>query len=66
MRQRNTHPHPLMITGDNPATVYPGDEIDHPHPLAGFEPVENENDEPESDSEPGPAGTGDDLEEVTE
>lgn len=53
MRQRNTHPHPLIITGDNPATVYPGDEINHPDPLAGFEPVKTDDKktEPTNDSD---------------
>jgi hypothetical protein len=50
-----------MITGDTPATVYPGDDIDHPHPLAGFEPVEADPDE-----KPQPVAHRDNAEEVTE
>lgn len=48
MRQRNTHPYPLICpTLSPPAEVAPGDEIDAPEPLAGFEPVDaTEPDQP--------------------
>lgn len=38
MRQRNTGPYPLIVP-DIPAEVAPGDEIDFPDPVTGFEPV---------------------------
>lgn len=37
MLQRSTHPGPVDVP-DIPATVEPGQVVDWPHPLAGFEP----------------------------
>jgi hypothetical protein len=36
--QRNPHPFALDVPAI-PATVQPGDTVDHPDPIAGFEPV---------------------------
>ncbi|NUP48067.1 MAG: hypothetical protein HOW97_12240 [Catenulispora sp.] len=41
MLQRNTTDHPLDVWAAS-ATVQPGDTIDYPDPLIGFEPVEGE------------------------
>lgn len=38
MLQRNPHPYALDVP-DIPATVQPGDTVDWPLPIAGFEPV---------------------------
>lgn len=38
MRQRSMHEAPVDIP-EIPATVGPGEEVDWPHPIAGFEPV---------------------------
>ena len=40
MRQRSMHEAPVDIP-EIPATVGPGEEVDWPHPIAGFEPVED-------------------------
>ena len=48
MRQRSTHEAPVDIP-EIPATVGPGEVVDWPHPIAGFEPVE---DEPAPDEAP--------------
>ena len=38
MLQRSTHEAPVDVP-DIPATIQPGEVIDWPHPIAGFEPV---------------------------
>ena len=38
MLQRNATDHPLDVPAI-PATVQPGDTVDWPHPIIGFEPV---------------------------
>lgn len=38
MRQRNPGPYPLIVP-DIPAEVAPGDDVDYPDLIAGFEPV---------------------------
>lgn len=50
MRQRSMHEAPVDIP-EIPATVGPGEEVDWPHPIAGFEPVEDEP-EPAPDEAP--------------
>jgi len=39
--QRNPHPYALDVPAV-PATVQPGDAVDHPDPIAGFELVEQD------------------------
>jgi hypothetical protein len=39
--QRNPHPYALDVPAI-PATVQPGDTVDHPDLIAGFEPAEPE------------------------
>ena len=41
MRQRSMHEAPVDIP-EIPATVGPGEEVDWPHPIAGFEPGKDE------------------------
>ncbi|MEV5944447.1 hypothetical protein [Streptomyces sp. NPDC051994] len=41
MLQRSTHEAAVDVP-DIPATVQPGDTVDWPIPIAGFEPVEDE------------------------
>ncbi len=41
MLQRNPHPYALDVPAI-PATVQPGDTVDHPVLIAGFEPVDTE------------------------
>lgn len=41
MLQRNSGDHPLDVMAI-PATVQPGDTVDWPEPIVGFEPVEAE------------------------
>lgn len=64
MLQRNPYPYALDVP-DIPATVQPGDTVDWPHPIAGFEPGEDappaEADAPKTRSKkaaPEPAPTG--------
>lgn len=47
MRQRNAQPYPLIVGDDPPYLAAPGQEVDHPDLLAGFEPVD-------ADPEPAP------------
>lgn len=49
--QRNATDHPLDVPAAS-ATVQPGDTLDWPDPVIGFEPVE-----PEPDPEPSPTKT---------
>lgn len=65
MRQRSMHEAPVDIP-EIPATVGPGETVDWPHPIAGFEPVTDEpapaasDDAPKSrrKAAPAPAPTG--------
>jgi hypothetical protein len=65
VRQRSTHEAPVDIP-EIPATVGPGEEVDWPTPIAGFEPVLDEPapepDEPAKTTRkkpaPAPAPTG--------
>lgn len=65
MLQRSTHEAAVDVP-DIPATVQPGDTVDWPHPIAGFEPVEDappaETDAPKTPrskkAAPEPAPTG--------
>lgn len=45
MLQRNPHPYALDVPAI-PATVQPGDTVDHPDLIAGFEPAEQAEPEP--------------------
>lgn len=49
MLQRNASDHPLDVPAIS-ATVQPGDTVEHPIPIVGFEPVE-------PDPEPSPPKT---------
>lgn len=49
MRQRSTHEAPVDVP-DIPATVQPGEIVDWPTPIAGFEPVPDEPTPPEADT----------------
>lgn len=50
MLQRSTHEAPVDVPAI-PATVQPGEVVDWPDPIAGFEPVP---DEPAAEVEPAP------------
>lgn len=49
MRQRSTHDVPVDVPAI-PATVEPGEVVDWPTPIAGFEPVEGEPTPPAPDA----------------
>ncbi|MFL4491567.1 hypothetical protein ACJ6WD_09940 [Streptomyces sp. VTCC 41912] len=53
MRQRSTHEAPVDVPAI-PATVEPGEVVDWPDLIAGFEPV---TEEPSTDKAEGPAKT---------
>ena len=58
MRQRSTHEAPVDIP-EIPATVGPGEIVDWPHPISGFEPVPDEPAKPaRKKTAPEPAPTG--------
>jgi hypothetical protein len=47
--QRSTHDGPVIVPAI-PATVEPGEVVDWPDPIAGFEPVEDPQPEPEPEA----------------
>jgi hypothetical protein len=42
VRQRNAQPYPLIVGDDPPYLAAPGQEVNHPDLLAGFEPVDTD------------------------
>lgn len=55
MRQRNAGAHPLIVMDDPPREVAPGEVIDFDGPLAGFEPVEDDEGAGQASDEAKPA-----------
>lgn len=49
MLQRSTHDGPVIVPAI-PATVEPGEVVDWPDPIAGFEPVEEPQPEPDAEA----------------